>query len=449
MKYKGQNVAVLGCGRSGQAAARLARREGALVTVFDDGDSGNLHSVVTGLRDDGCSGFIGHEALAADVAGFDLAIISPGIALDQELAGRFACAGISIIGEMEFAFPFCSARIVGVTGTNGKTTTVELIETMFNACGEPTVAAGNYGRPLSEIVAASETYSTVALEISSFQLEAVEEFRPEVAVWTNFAPDHLDRYSGVEQYRAAKMRLFENQTNDDWAVLNLMDGITGLEAGTCTFSAFDDSADYHLENNVIMEGANELISMDDIAIRGLHNAENVMAALAVGNIHGHSPDSLVAAIAAYNPPAHRCEAAGIVEGVFFINDSKATNLHALQSALVSLHDGKGIILIAGGKDKGLPFAGLGEYVADYAEHVVLIGEVREPLARAWGNHVDCRTAADMQEAVNCAASLARPGQTVLFAPGTSSFDMFSGYEERGEAFCEAIKNLTQPTTSNE
>jgi UDP-N-acetylmuramoylalanine--D-glutamate ligase len=442
-------VAVLGCGRSGKAAARLAGREGARVTVFDDGCSGKIDSVVTELREEGCEFFIGSEALEADVAEFDLAIISPGIALDQELARRFTIAGIPLIGEMEFAFPFCSARIVGVTGTNGKTTTVELIETMFNACGEPTVAAGNYGRPLSEIVTASETYSTVALEISSFQLETVEEFRPEVAVWTNFAPDHLDRYPDIEQYRAAKMRLFENQTNDDWAVLNLRDGITGIEAGTCTFSAFDDRADYHLENNVIMQGTKELVSMDDIAIRGRHNAENVMAALAVGNIHGHSPDSLVAAIASYNSPAHRCEPVGIVDGVCFINDSKATNLHALQSALVSLHEGKGIILIAGGKDKGLPFEDLRECVAEYAEHVVLIGETRETLARVWGNHVDCRTATDLQEAVACAAALARPGQTVLFAPGTSSFDMFSGYEARGEAFCDAVNHLTQPTTKNE
>ncbi|MCP4848426.1 MAG: UDP-N-acetylmuramoyl-L-alanine--D-glutamate ligase [Verrucomicrobiaceae bacterium] len=449
MKYKGQNVAVLGCGRSGQAAARLARREGALVTVFDDGDSAKVRSVAAKLREEGCVNCIGAEALEADVAGFDLVIISPGISLAQELAGRFTLAGISIIGEMEFAFPFCSARIVGVTGTNGKTTTVELIEKMLNACGEPTVAAGNYGPPLSEIVSASETYSTVALEISSFQLEAVEGFRPEVAVWTNFAPDHLDRYTDVEQYRAAKMRLFENQTNDDWAVLNLREGITGIEASTCTFSAFDDSADYHLDDNVIMVGAKELVRMDDMAMRGRHNAENVMAALAVGNIHGHSSDSLVAAIAAYSPPPHRCEPVGVVDGVSFINDSKATNLHALQSALVSLHEGKDIILIAGGKDKGLPFGDLGEYVAEYAEHVVLIGEVRETLARVWSDHVDCKTAASMQEAVSCAAALARPGQTVLFAPGTSSFDMFSGYEARGEAFCAAVNHLTQPTTPNE
>ena len=449
MKYKGQNVAILGCGISGQAAARLADREGARVTVLDDGCSGKIRAAVKGLHEDGCQSLIGSEALEADVSGFDLAVLSPGIALDQKLTGRFTDAAIPLMGEMEFAFPFCSARIVGVTGTNGKTTTVELIETMLNACGEPTVAAGNYGRPLSEIVSASETYSTVALEISSFQLETVEAFRPEVAVWTNFAPDHLDRYTDVEQYRAAKMRLFENQTNDDWAVLNQRDGITGIKANTCTFSAFVDGADYHLENNVIMEGARELVSMGEIAISGRHNAENVMAALAVGNIHGHSTDSLVAAIATYRPPAHRCEHAGVVDGVCFINDSKATNLHALQSALVSLHDGKGIILIAGGKDKGLPFGDLKECVAEYAEHVVLIGENREALAGVWGEHVDCRTAIDMQEAVACAAGLARPGQTVLLAPGTSSFDMFSGYEARGKAFCQAVNHLTQPTTSNE
>ncbi|MFP6873060.1 MAG: UDP-N-acetylmuramoyl-L-alanine--D-glutamate ligase [Verrucomicrobiales bacterium] len=449
MKYKGQNFAVLGCGRSGAAAARLAGREGARVTVLDNGDPEKLESTASELRAGGFKMVLGRSALEADVSSFDLAVISPGIALDKELAVRFTLAGIPLIGEIEFAFPFCSARIVGVTGTNGKTTTVELIETMLSGCGEPTVAAGNHGRPLSDIVCASGTYSTVALEISSFQLESVEEFRPGVAVWTNFAPDHLDRYPGIEQYRAAKMRLFKNQTNDDWAVVNLRDGITGMAANTCTFSAFDDAADYHFENNSILEGSEVLISMDELAMRGRHNAENLMAALAVGRIYGHPPDSLAAAIATYSPPAHRCEPVGTVDGVCYINDSKATNLHALESALISLDDGGGIVLIAGGKDKGLPFSDLTSSVSQYAEHVVLIGEIRNSLAQEWGRHVDCRTAIDMDAAVVAAAALARPGQTVLFAPGTSSFDMFAGYEARGEAFCRAVNNLNKPTTSNE
>jgi UDP-N-acetylmuramoylalanine--D-glutamate ligase len=449
LKYKGQNVAVLGCGRSGAAAARLAGREGARVTVLDNGDPEKLASTASGLRESGYDVVIGRNALAADASSFDLAVISPGIALDKELAVRFTLAGVRLIGEIEFAFPFCSARIIGVTGTNGKTTTVELIEMMLSGCGEPTIAAGNYGRPFSDIVCSSVTYSTVALEISSFQLESVEEFRPGVAVWTNFAPDHLDRYPGVEQYRAAKMRLFQNQTSDDWAVVNLRDGLTGMAANTCTFSAFDEAADYHFENNSIMQGSEILISMDELAMRGRHNAENLMAALAVGRIHGHSTDSLTAAIAAYSPPAHRCEPVGTVAGVCFINDSKATNLHALESALISLHDGEGIILIAGGKDKGLPFGDLTACVSKYTEHVVLIGEIRNSLVKEWGRYVDCRTAVDMQEAVTTAAALARPGQTVLFAPGTSSFDMFSGYEARGEAFCKAVNDLNQPTTSNE
>ena len=449
LRYKGQNVAVLGCGRSGQAAARLAGREGARVTVLDTGDTEKFESTIPGLREGGCDVVTGRDALEADASSFDLAVISPGIALDKELALKFTLAGVTLIGELEFAFPFCSARIIGVTGTNGKTTTVELIETMLSGCGEPTIAAGNYGRPLSEIVCASATYSTVALEVSSFQLESVEEFRPGVAVWTNFAPDHLDRYLGVEQYRAAKMRLFENQTNDDWAVVNLRDGITGMAANTCTFSAFDETADYHFENNSIMHGAEVLISMDELAMSGRHNAENLMAALAVGRIQGHSTDSLTAAITTYSPPAHRCETVGTVDGVCFINDSKATNLHALESALISLHDGEGIILIAGGKDKGLPFGDLTSCVTQYAEHIVLIGEIRHSLMKEWGRHVDCLTAVNMQEAVDTAAALARPGQTVLLAPGTSSFDMFSGYEARGEAFCKAVNNLNQPTTSNE
>ena len=442
-------MAVLGCGRSGQAAAHLASREGAQVSVFDEGCSDKVQAAVESLQEHGCQSFTGSEALKINAEDFQLAVLSPGIAPDQQLAGRFTDAAVPLIGEMEFAFPFCSARIVGVTGTNGKTTTVELIATMLNACGESTIAAGNYGNPLSEIVSGSRTYSTVALEVSSFQLETVDTFRPQVAVWTNFAPDHLDRYTDVEQYRCAKMRLFENQTAEDWAVCNKRDQITDIKANTCTFSAFDGSADYHLEGNVIMAGNKELVRMNDMSIRGRHNAENVMAALAVGSIHGHSSDSLVAAIAEYTPPAHRCEYAGTVAGVCFINDSKATNLHALESALISLHEGRGIILIAGGKDKGLPFSELQESIVQYTESVVLIGEIRENLAKEWGKYVDCRTAENMQKAVRMALDLAAPGQTVLLSPGTSSFDMFAGYEARGKAFCEAIKNLNQPKTSNE
>ena len=440
MNYKNQNVAVLGCGRSGAAAARLAAREGASVTVFDSGPPEKLRNAADEMGAAGYSVVLGDEALRARAGDFDLAVISPGIALGWDLAVQFSAAGVRLVGEMEFAYPFCTADIVGVTGTNGKTTTVELLESMLNGCGERAVAAGNYGLPLSDVVCSTESYSAVALEISSFQLETIDSFRPAIAVWTNFAPDHLDRYPDVGAYRAAKMRLFENQTSSDWAVVNARDGIADLAARTVTFSAFDGGADYTYQNGAILASGETLVEMADTQLRGTHNAENLMAAFAVGSVRRHSSPTMVSAVASYTAPPHRCELVADVGGVEYINDSKATNLHAMESALVAQGDTK-VVLIAGGKDKGLPFGELAPLVARHASHAVLIGEIREAIAEAWGAALPCEVAADLGEAVRAAATLAKPGQAVLFAPGTSSFDMFSGYEARGDAFRTAVANL--------
>ncbi len=438
-------MAVLGCGRSGAGAAKLAAREGAAVTVLDSGNPEGLRAAAGRLEAAGYSTVLGDAALQVDVSGFDLVVVSPGIALGWAIAKQFVDAGVRVIGEMEFAAPFCGADIIGVTGTNGKTTTVELIAAMLDGCGERTIAAGNYGRPLSEIVCDSVTLSAVALEISSFQLETIETFRPQIAVWTNFAPDHLDRYDSLEAYRDAKLRLFENQTGEDWAVVNLRDGLEGLSAQTLTFSAFDEGADYRFEGGAVMRDGEALIGMGTTQLRGSHNAENLMAAMAVGQIRGHEAADLSAAVAGYSAPPHRCEPVGEVAGVEYINDSKATNLHALESALVSLGEVP-LVLIAGGKDKGLPLGELAPLVGRHATHAVLIGEIRDELAGAWGGALPCGSAADLPAAVRAAADLAQDGGIVLFAPGTSSFDMFSGYEERGEAFRAAVRELNQQET---
>ncbi len=431
---------MLGCGRSGTAAAKLAAREGARVTVFDSGDAQALRPAAAVLEAEGHAVVLGDDALRAAVGDFDLAVISPGIALDWELAAQFSGGGVRVIGEMEFAFPFCDFDIIGVTGTNGKTTTVEIIETMLGGCGERAVAAGNYGRPLSDVVCSSETFSAVALEISSFQLESIEAFRPDVAVWTNFAPDHLDRYADINDYRAAKLRLFENQGAGDWAVLNGREEFGGIAAKTTTFSAFSSDADYTFDGTGILHRGEPLMPMADTALRGAHNAENLMAAFAVAEIRGHEPAAVAAAVRGYRAPAHRCELVAMLDGIEYINDSKATNLHALESALRSLADSE-IVLIAGGKDKGLPFADLAACVGEHATAAVLIGEIRDSLAAAWGGNLPCHTAGDMAEAVSIATRIAGGKGLVLLAPGTSSFDMFSGYEARGKAFREAVNQL--------
>ena len=422
------------------AAARLALREGANVCVFDTGNSPDLNSKAQELSSEGCEVAIGDDAVCADPGKYAFAVISPGISLDWKIATQFTNSGIRVIGEIEFSYPFCSSVIIGVTGTNGKTTTVELIETILNGCGEKAVAGGNYGRPLADIVCDSVSYSSIVLEISSFQLEAIREFHPSVAVWTNFAPDHLDRYAGLEEYRSAKLNLFVNQTEGDWAVVNGKDEFQGLRAQTVTFSAHQESANYSLKGGNIVCGENILFNLQQTKLRGIHNAENVMAATAVAQIKGHSIDSIIGSLSDYTAPPHRCELVATIDGVDYINDSKATNLHAMESALKSFSGTEGeIVLIAGGKEKGLSFSDVTDSVSRHVKHAILIGETRSRIAEIWAEETDCRCAEDINEAVSMGRALAKGSSTVLFSPGTSSFDMFSGYEQRGNLFKAAVE----------
>ena len=431
---------MLGCGQSGMAAARLALREGANVRVFDTGNSLDLHDRAEELSREGCEVVMGNDALCVDPRKYAFAIISPGISLDWEIATQFTASGVRVIGEIEFSYPFCSSGIIGVTGTNGKTTTVGLIEKILNGCGETAVAGGNYGRPLADIVCDPESYSSVILEISSFQLEAISEFHPNVAVWTNFAPDHLDRYSGIEGYKSAKMKLFVNQNEEDWAVVNGKDEFLELRARTITFSAYQGSGNYSLNQGNVFYGDNLLFNLQQTNLRGNHNAENLMAATAVAQIKGYSIDLIVESLSGYTAPPHRCELVSTIDGVDYINDSKATNLHAMESALKSLSEsGDGIVLIAGGKDKELSFMDTIDSVSKHVKHAILIGETRFQMAETWAKQVDCRIAEDLDEAVSLGRLLAKSGSTVLFSPGTSSFDMFSGYEERGNLFKAAVE----------
>jgi UDP-N-acetylmuramoylalanine--D-glutamate ligase len=437
LNFKGQKIAILGCGRSGASAAGLACREGAIVSVFDSGEAASYAAA-------GVTAHLGADAMSAAID-FDLAVISPGIDLASDLARRFSDGGVRIIGEMEFAFQFAGGvPIVGITGTNGKTTTTELVETILTSAGQRSVAAGNYGVPLSEILLGGEAYSIFTIEISSFQLEAIEEFNCDVAVWLNFAPDHLDRYEGIVDYRAAKLRIFENQSDSDWAVLDAREKFEPgtIKAQTLTFSAHTDSADYTLRDGrrIVCPGGDE-VDMGELKLRGTHNAENLMAALAVGHTRGLSTGDMVASIAGYTPPRHRCELVRTLDGVDFINDSKATNLHALESSLVA-QGGIPLVLIAGGKEKGLPFQRLRKVVAQCVTNVVLIGEIRKRVSAEWGDEIPCEIAGSVEEAVALSRDLAEAGGAVLFSPGTSSFDMFTGYAERGDAFCEAVGQLT-------
>lgn len=436
MNLKKHQVAVLGAGRSGRAAARLALRLGGRVTVYDSAGPEAFGEMPEGveMKPNACQ-----EMGRAVVA--DLVIVSPGITTGGAFARSFAEGAGEFIGETEFAARVYEGKVVGITGTNGKTTTTELVQRVLVAGGLSCEACGNYGRPLADVVLDEEVPDSVALELSSFQLETIGRFHADVAVWLNFSPDHMDRYSTVDEYRSAKLRIFENQTATDTAVVRLGEEVGELPSRRVTFSATEEGGDYGLEGQSVRsrDHAEPILSLAETRLRGLHNAENAMAAMAAGRALGVSYRAASEALAGYAPPLHRCELVAIFDGVEYVNDSKATNLHALESALNS--QTRPTVLIAGGKEKGLNYEPLLPLLRQRATSAIVFGEIRNELARVFAEILAVKEAGTLEEAVSLARAAAAPGSTVLFSPGTSSFDMFSGYEERGEAFRSAVHAL--------
>ena len=443
MDYTGKHVAVLGLGRSGEAAARLLLANGAAVTVLDSGDPAPRHEAAETLSSRGARVVLGNDALRC-VQEFDFAVLSPGIDPVVPLARRPVEAGIPLLGEVELAFRSCLCPVVAVTGTNGKTTTTGLIAALLHAAGVKAEACGNIGLPFSEVAARSSSLDAAVVEISSFQLETTDVFRPRVAVWTNFSANHLDRYPDVNSYRAAKLRIFDRQTGDDFAVVNARAELPALRARRVTFSAVPGvEADFTLgPGEMIFHQGVPVLAMTETRLRGPHNAENLMAALGAGLCLGAGMAAMLPAARAYAPPAHRCEFIRETGGVTWINDSKSTNLDALAQALRS-QSGR-VVLIAGGKNKGFGFAPVADLVKERVRDAVLIGEMRESIARDWAQATSCHPADSLDEAVAQARSLALPGDTVLFSPGTSSFDMFRSFEERGDTF-KQLTLMIQPT----
>jgi len=278
----------------------------------------------------------------------------------------------------------------------------------------------------------------MALEVSSFQLEEIRTFRPRIAAWLNLSPNHLDRYPSMEAYRAAKLRIFENQTPEDFAVVNLRESLPPLAAKIITFSAYATGGDFDLRNGVIHFQNQPVFDMAEAQLKGLHNVENIMAALAIGHVEGLGFEAMAPAIRAFMAPPHRCELVGILDGVRWINDSKSTSLEATEKALLA--EDRPVILIAGGKDKGFEFDPLASLVAEKCRHAVLIGQMAQRIANSWKD-ASCHLAADLNDAIRIARSLAQPGDVVLFSPATSSFDMFKNYIDRGDQFRSVVQQL--------
>ncbi|MFZ0710610.1 MAG: UDP-N-acetylmuramoyl-L-alanine--D-glutamate ligase [Terrimicrobiaceae bacterium] len=437
MIYSGKKAVVLGLGHSGEAAGLLLREEGADVTICESSNNPGLRDKSSRLRAQGIEVLLG-PAADCDPSHYDICILSPGIDPSVPLVQNVLRKKIPVIGELELAFEECICPVVAITGTNGKTTTTELTTAMLQSSGVRTIASGNIGLPFATAVRQSNELDVMVLEVSSFQLESIDAFHPHVSVWLNLSPNHLDRYRDLEEYRAAKLRIFMNQAPEDFAVINFRSSLPPLAARKITFSAYVPDADFSLSDSVIHYRKEPVLDQRATRLTGIHNAENLMAALGVGLALGLDFERMAAAVGQYTAPVHRCEFVRELGGVRWINDSKSTNLDSLEKAILS--QSRPIVLIAGGKDKGFEFDPIAPLVRDRVRVAVLIGEMKERIARSWRD-VDCRLSASLEEAVELARGAAENGDTILFSPGTSSFDMFRNYGERGNRFKDAVNAL--------
>jgi UDP-N-acetylmuramoylalanine--D-glutamate ligase len=456
-----RNALVIGLGASGLAAARLLRERGASrVVAIDQASNSSLQAVSQPLPDLGIEVILDAQELPPGE--FAVAVISPGVSIRGHLAAQAIERKIPLISELELGFQaYRSCPIVAITGTNGKTTTTELTERALNKAGKRSVAAGNIGLPLCELARTQPDLDVLTLEVSSFQLEAIDQFRPQIAVVLNVTPDHFDRHAGMEDYIRAKARIFANQTQADWAVIqtdawrSLRQLKVQVNAQVLTFSAEDQQADFILSNGHICRQhqgePRRLMALSQTRLRGPHNAENMMAVLAIAEAMQLPQSEVHKALVEYQPAPHRCEIIAEAHGVLFVNDSKATNVDAVAKALVTMPLGpdgeRNVWLIAGGKDKGFNYDVLGPCLARRVKGAFLLGETRDRIQKAWGSFTPCRPVESLIEAVNEAARRAIPGDVILFSPACSSFDMFRNYQHRGEVFRQAVMGWVQSRQS--
>lgn len=443
----GQRVVVVGAARSGVAAAELLASRGAEVILTDLRPALEPEQEIT-VREAGVQLELGGHR-SETLRGADLIVLSPGVSPAQADVAAARTAGVPVIGELELAYRWLRGRIVAVTGTKGKSTTTTLIGRMLEAAGVPVLVGGNIGVPLSTQVARSTPQVVHVIEASSFQLEMTEQFRPAIAVMLNFSPDHLDRHATVEEYAEAKMRIFANQREQDWAVVNVDDpGAVRLSSGA---RARKVSVSQHgdLPHGVAIAGATivhrdgghewPLIPLSAVHLLGRHLLTDVLAAAAVAEILGVAPSAMSAAVEAFTGLEHALEVVGTIAGVRFVNDSKATNVESAARSIESFDED--LVVILGGRYKGGDFSDLGSPLRVRGALVVAIGEAKPQIHAALGDTIPVRDASTMTEAVRLAFASVRPGGTVLLAPACSSFDMFRDYADRGRQFKDAVAAL--------
>ena len=446
MELNNKYATVMGLAKTGIASARFLAQQGAKVTATDLRDGTRLTDVQEDLSGLGVRFILGHHD-EADFVSTDLVVVSPGVPQEHPLLIKAVQAGVPVISEIELAARFITVPLVAITGTNGKTTTTTLTGELFKASGFSTYVGGNIGDPLIDLPGSGETVERVVAEISSFQLEWIEQFRPKVAALLNISEDHLDRYNSYQAYIDAKLRIFENQTADDYAVVNrddplVWESVQKLAARLVPFSRtreLDQGIFLHRQTLVYrFDGVEHRIPIHDFKLEGVHNLENIMAALACSLLLGCRPDASLGLLNCFTSLHHRMEFVRELNGVRYFEDSKATNVGSVAKALESFDN---ITLIAGGKDKGGSYEPLRDLVRERVNHLILIGEAAGRMEQELGGLTNIHPATTLEEAVQTSAGLTKANGVVLLSPACSSFDMFKDYEERAQRFIAAVQEL--------
>jgi len=443
----GRRVIVVGAGKSGRAAAQLALERGADVTLADRGSDSELRKMAAGVQKRGALLHPGgHPPELLDDA--DLVVLSPGVPLEIELVTAARAREIPVWGEVELASRFTEGRIAGISGSNGKSTVTAMVGAILRGAGIAGGTGGNLDTPLSDLLATDETGAVHALELSSFQLETIETFRPSIAVILNLSPDHLNRHGTLDKYAAAKARIFENQTDDDAAVLNADD------AGSRRFDSAVRSNLHRISTRVEIgrgafvrdgrmvlrtsHGEEELLPIEALPLAGEHNLSNALAAALTARLAGAPVDAIDEAVSSFQPLAHRLEYVGEIRGVGFYNDSKATNPAATLPALKAFGNGA-IHLILGGKDKGGDWDELVQAVRSRVRRVLVVGADPAPMMRRFEGVVETVRCGTIEQAVATGLAGAGSGDVVLLSPACASFDQFGSFEQRGEVFRRAVQ----------
>ena len=452
MDLKNKRVLVVGLGKSGVSAALYLRRLGARVTVSDTRAGEALAKEIPALLDAGVMVETGGHGVLT-FRRQDLIVVSPGVPLSTPEIQKSIAFGVPVIGEIELAFQGLHGKVIAITGSNGKTTTTSLVGHILQHAGMETKVGGNIGLPVVDLVEGSTEKTWSVLEVSSFQLETIDTFRPHIAAVLNITPDHLDRHGSFENYAAAKTRITENQEVDDFLVLNAEDKPAQMVAAKTRAQIFWFSGVRRVKQGAFVHadgvyflakegGTSEpVMPVAEIPLPGAHNVENVLAAIAMAKLVGASTQAIREAVCSFKAVEHRLQFVRQARGVNYYNDSKATNVDATAKALASFAGGVRVIL--GGKDKGSDYTELLLLLKERTVAIYTIGAAASIIASQIGQDVSLTPAGTLAEAVRMASSEAKAGETVLLAPACASFDQFTSYEHRGRAFAELVSALPE------